>query len=160
MEKKVPKNPTKYSGETLKNNDVKSDGKSFLPFENIDLMDKTYNRKSNIEKNWEACRVRCASTNGCKNFNYYKDKRCHLTSGTSVGFRKQAEMKWKTVRQPYTCYNCCYRRRGIFRRKQYYPCTKRRNVRKNLPTGKILNIETSKRGVGQEITFYNQILYI
>ena len=56
-------------------NDVKSDGKSFLPFENIDLMDKTYNRKSNIEKNWEACRVRCASTNGCKNFNYYKDKR-------------------------------------------------------------------------------------
>ena len=109
-------------------------------------MNKSYNRKSNIEKNWEACRVRCASTSGCKKFNYYKDKRRHLTSGTSVGFRKQAEMKWKTVRQPYTCYNCCYRRKWF--RKNYYPCRKNRNVRKYLPTGKILTIETSQRGSG------------
>lgn len=126
-EKEFPKNPTKYSGETLGANDVKSDGKSFLPVQDIDLMDKSYKRKSNIEKNWEACRVRCASTKGCINFNYYKDKRCHLTRGTSVGFRTVPEMKWRTIKTGFM---------GLRKKK----------VRK--PTGNKLNVQTSQRGSG------------
>lgn len=137
-EKSVPNNPTKYSGETLGGNNLLTDGRVKLPIVNRGVQFRAYRGKKNIERNWEACRVRCASTPGCRSFNYMRNKSCLLTTGTRTGTHTIPEKKIRFSKR------CRRYRYGFLKRK----CcrTKCTRIPRVVNTGKRIQVKSKVSG--------------